>query len=287
MTSSVVAGALGEVLARAADADGYQRWADQIRHTGYCTRPIRLSGQSLTVEEATGAVTGVFDTAGEPDRMLLKACGSRRATVCRPCSEVYRVDSWHLVAAGLRGGKGIPDSVDRHPRLFVTLTAPSFGAVHSRREAAGKAQPCAPRRGRCPHGVRLGCGHRHRPDDPLLGQPLCPGCFDYAGAVLWNASVGELWRRTTIAIQRQLARLAGLPVRQLAQRGPARLHPRRRIPGPRPGPRPRRPASGRGTLPRAAGRVPAAARDVHRGPARRRGPRRGTSGRRAGARSGR
>jgi hypothetical protein len=184
MTSSVVAGALGEVLARAADADGYQRWADQIQHTGYCTRPIRLSGQSLTVEEATGAVTGVFDTAGEPDRMLLKACGSRRATVCRPCSEVYRVDSWHLVAAGLRGGKGIPDSVDGHPRLFVTLTAPSFGAVHSRREAAGKAQPCAPRRGHCPHGVRLGCGHRHRPDDPQLGQPLCPDCFDYAGAVL-------------------------------------------------------------------------------------------------------
>jgi hypothetical protein len=209
-------GALGDVLRRAADADGYQRWADQIRHTGYCTRPIRLSGHSLTVEETTGAIIGVFDTAGEPDRMLLKACGSRRATVCRPCSEVYRIDSWHLVAAGLRGGKGVPDTVDQHPRLFVTLTAPSFGAVHSRREAAGKAQPCATWRGHCPHGTRRGCGHRHPPDDPLLGQPLCPDCFDYAGAVLWNASVGELWRRTTIAIQRQLARLAGLPVRQLA-----------------------------------------------------------------------
>ena len=209
-------GALGDVLLRAADPDGYQRWADQIRHTGYCTHPIRLSGQSLTVEEATGAITSVFDTDGEPDRMLLKACGSRRATVCRPCSEIYRIDSWQLVAAGLRGGKGIPDTVDGHPRLFVTLTAPSFGAVHSRREVAGKVQPCASRRGHCPHGVRLGCGHRHRLDDPLVGQPLCPGCFDYAGAVLWNASVGELWRRTTIAIQRQLARLAGLPVRQLA-----------------------------------------------------------------------
>ncbi len=167
-------GALGDVLRRAADPDGYQRWADQIHHTGYCTHPIRLSGQSLTVEETTGAVTGVFDTGGEPDQMLLKACGSRRATVCRPCSEVYRIDSWHLVAAGLRGGKGIPDTVDRHPRLFVTLTAPSFGAVHSRREAAGKTQPCGTRRGHCPHGVRLGCGHRHRPGDPLVGQPLCP-----------------------------------------------------------------------------------------------------------------
>jgi hypothetical protein len=214
-------GTLGDVLRRAADPDGYQRWADQIRHTGYCTHPIRLCGQSLTVEEATGAITGVFDTDGEPDRMLLKACGSRRATVCRPCSQVYRVDSWHLVAAGLRGGKGIPASVERHPRLFVTLTAPSFGAVHSRREVAGQVQPCAPRRGRCPHGVHLRCGHRHHRDDPLLGQPLCPGCFDYTGAVLWNASVGELWRRTTIAVQRQLAQLAGLPVRQLA--GVARL----------------------------------------------------------------
>jgi hypothetical protein len=43
-----------------------------------------------------------------------------------------------------------------------------------------------------------------------------PGLFRLRGRRLWNASVGELWRRTTIAIQRQLARLAGLPVRQLA-----------------------------------------------------------------------
>jgi hypothetical protein len=48
-----------------------------------------------------------------------------------------------------------------------------------------------------------------------LGQPLCPECFDYDGAVLWNAVAPELWRRTTIAIRRQLARLSKVPVRQL------------------------------------------------------------------------
>jgi hypothetical protein len=193
----------------------------QVRHAGYCTRPVRLTGRTLTVDETSGEVQRVFDTRDQPDGMLLKACGSRRASVCAPCSEVYRADSWHLVAAGLRGGKGVPGSVDRHPRLFVTLTAPSFGAVHSRREIAGIPQACASHRGRCPHGRRRGCWRHHGDTDHQLGRPLCGDCFDYSGAVLWNASVGELWRRTTIAIQRQLARLAGVPVRDI--RGLVRL----------------------------------------------------------------
>ena len=33
------------------------------------------------------------------------------------------------------GGKGIPESVVEQPVIFLTLTAPSFGAVHA--EAAG------------------------------------------------------------------------------------------------------------------------------------------------------
>jgi len=37
-----------------------------------------------------------------------------------------------LVAAGIRGGKGVDPDVTEHPQLFVTLTAPSFGAVHTR-----------------------------------------------------------------------------------------------------------------------------------------------------------
>jgi hypothetical protein len=72
--------------------------------------------------------------------------------------------------------------------------------------------PCHPYRqgARCPHGTRAGCWHRHDPDDPRLGEPLCPGCYDAQAQVLWNALAPELWRRTTIAVQRALARLVGL-----------------------------------------------------------------------------
>jgi len=58
--------------------------------------------------------------------------------------------------------------------------------------------------------VRDGCWHRHDEDDPRLGEPLCPSCYDAEAQVLWNALAPELWRRTTIAVQRALGRLVGL-----------------------------------------------------------------------------
>jgi hypothetical protein len=68
--------------------------------------------------------------------------------------------------------------------------------------------PCHPYRqgARCPHGRRAGCWHRHAQDDPRLGEPLCPSCYDAEAQVLWNALAPELWRRTTIALHRALAR---------------------------------------------------------------------------------
>ena len=79
--------------------------------------------------------------------------------------------------------------------------------------------PCHPYRqgARCPHGARDGCWHRHDADDPRLGEPLCPSCYDAAAQVLWNALAPELWRRTTIAVQRALARLVGLDEAGLRQ----------------------------------------------------------------------
>ena len=40
-------------------------------------------------------------------------------------------------------------------------------------------------------------------------KPLCPDCYDYEGAVLFNAGVSELWRRTTIYALRALGALLG------------------------------------------------------------------------------
>jgi hypothetical protein len=50
---------------------------------------------------------------------------------------------------------------------------------------------------------------RHADDDPLLGQPLCWECYDYASHVVWQWWAPELWRRFTIALRRALARHLG------------------------------------------------------------------------------
>ncbi len=103
--------------------------------------------------------------------------------------------------------------------MFATLTAPSFGPVHSRRMRGKTVLPCRPRRDhkerRCPHGRDISCPRRHNEDDPRLGRPLCPDCYDYEAAVLFNVYAGKLWRRFTTYLPRHLARRAGLTQQQL------------------------------------------------------------------------
>ena len=200
-------------------ADDFTRWEHQIAHTGYCTHPVRLAGRIDAVDLATGELRPVYTTTDEPGGVLLTPCGNRRESVCPPCSQTYKRDARQLVRAGLAGGKGIPESIAAHPCVFATLTAPSFGPVHSRRQRGKTILPCRPRRDaaqrRCPHGRDISCPVRHHDADPRLGRPLCPDCYDYTAAVLFNACVPELWRRFTISLPRQLARLAGITQCQL------------------------------------------------------------------------
>jgi hypothetical protein len=44
--------------------------------------------------------------------------------------------------------------------------------------------------------------------DPRLGQPLCHDCYDYNHHVVFNQQAGELWRRTSEIIRKQLHRTA-------------------------------------------------------------------------------
>jgi hypothetical protein len=188
-----------------------------VAATGYCGHPVRLRGRVDHADPQTGEVRTVYSTDREPDATLLKACGNRRASVCPSCSATYQADQFQLLAAGLRGGKGVPETVAGHPRLFVTFTAPSFGQVHTRRAQGLLVYPCHPYRqgARCPHGRRLGCWQRHDDDDPKLGEPLCARCYQAGAQVLWNALAGRLWSRTTIYLYRALAQLAGLPEAEL------------------------------------------------------------------------
>jgi hypothetical protein len=59
------------------------------------------------------------------------------------------------------------------------------------------------------------CLERHAQGDPRIGQALCPDCYDYEAAALWNASLGALWRRTITYLPRELAALGGLSVAAL------------------------------------------------------------------------
>ena len=201
---------VAEAIARA--GPGYDRWMEQVTATGYCAHPVRLRGRVEHADRATGEVRSVYSTDREPDATLLKACGNRRVSVCPSCSATYQADSFQLLAAGLRGGKGVPETVAHHPRLFVTFTAPSFGQVHTRKAQGLLVFPCHPyRHGQtCPHGRRAGCWQRHDADDPRLGEPLCARCYQAGAQVLWNALAGRLWSRTTIYLYRALAQLAGL-----------------------------------------------------------------------------
>jgi hypothetical protein len=208
---------LAGLIERAARPD-FARFQAQLRSSGYCARPVRLQGHIGTC--GGGGRRRVWSTDSEPDGILRKACGNRREAVCPSCAERYRQDAYHLIAAGLRGGKGVPDAVTAHPAVFVTLTAPSFGFAHTRSVGLdGRPRRCRPRRDAptCEHGVRLSCGQLHADDDPRLGEPLCPDCFDHTGAVAWNNTLSELWRRTTIYLPRVMARHVDLTQQRLRE----------------------------------------------------------------------
>ncbi|WP_226900765.1 replication initiator [Nonomuraea phyllanthi] len=197
----------------------YDRWASQIKRTGGCRQPIHLRGKVEHYDQATGRLLHRYTTRTEPNGVLRVPCKTRRASRCPACAEVYRADTYQLVRAGLVGGKGVPETVSAHPCLFVTLTAPSFGEVHARREKNGKVLPCHARRDAetCPHGRVMSCTKRHSAHDQRLGEPLCPDCYDYDGSVLFNAISPELWRRFTLALRRRFARLNGLTVKALRE----------------------------------------------------------------------
>jgi hypothetical protein len=116
--------------------------------------------------------------------------------------------------------------VRAHPKVFATFTAPSFGPVHNRR--------------------RCRCGTTHPEDSEVLGTPLDPARYDYAGAVLFNNHAGDLWRLFSIHLRRTVARMAGLTqaafadharvsfakVAEFQRRGAVHFHAIVRIDGP-------------------------------------------------------
>jgi hypothetical protein len=211
-TAALSSQTVEEIVDRAGRPD-FDRWAEQVARCGHCSRLVRLRGR-IEHRSANGRQVA-YSTESEPDRVLLIRCGNRRAAVCPSCSYEYAGDMWQLLYAGAAGGrKGVPKSIRSHPLVFVTLTAPGFGPVHTTRtDRFARSAHCRPAHGTprlCPHGRPSWCTAIHTEDDPRLGQPLCPDCYDYPAHIAFNWAAPELWRRFTITLRRILARTTGL-----------------------------------------------------------------------------
>jgi hypothetical protein len=211
----------GQALLRAGEA-GYFGWLDHVQAAAGCTRPVRLAGDVYTVRRTgtdTAEIIGHRSTTAMPDMAIYKACGNRRHTLCPSCARTYQADAFQLLRAGLIGGKGVPDTVAKHPAVFATLTAPGFGTVHTRHvkvhtcarkdRCTCRPEPCHARRntGLCEHGRPAVCWRRHAITDSELGRPLCLDCYDHDRHAVFNAFAGTLWHRTKQAIERYLAHL--------------------------------------------------------------------------------
>ncbi len=187
-----------QLTARITSPD-FQEWRAKVYASGGCAQPIRLTGSGALVDP-DGTI--IYERSGE----LFAPCGNRRASVCPACSDRYAADAFHLLRAGVSGGhKQIPTTVADRPRVFLTLTPPSFGPVHTRRVTRTGAV------------IGCRCGEHHHPDDPRIGGPVHPDTYDYVGSVLWQAHAGQLWHRFTIALRRALAQRLGVPGRLFAE----------------------------------------------------------------------
>lgn len=135
-------------------------------------------------------------------------CGSRIASSCVSCAELYRGD-WAAIA---RSGVFEPGA-EAFAFYLLTLTAPSFGRVHRvPRSAVSKRKRC-------------GCGVTHDAGDvDLRGVPLDPDAYDYLGQVAWNRDAGSLWDRTRRRMRDRWDSSEFFVVREWQDRGVLHLH---------------------------------------------------------------
>jgi hypothetical protein len=91
---------------------GFERWHQMVAGTGGCTtQPIRLVGDSMTVDTSTGEVLDTYSTRDEPTEYLLVACGNRRASRCElghTCSATAATSPPSHAATPQRSARCVP-----------------------------------------------------------------------------------------------------------------------------------------------------------------------------------
>ena len=223
---------------------GPRRWPG----SGTAPAPIRLRGRSETVDTTTGEIVSTYTSEQEPLGVTHVRCGNRRASECPSCSRLYAADMFQLIRAGVAGGKTRAGVGGREP---AGVRHPDRALVRAGARPARPGPPLPPahrqRRDVVDTAGHAACRADHGEDDPLLGQPLCGDCYDYASHVVWQWWAPDLWRRFTIALHRLVAKHLGVPANRLAEvatvqyakvaeyqlRGAVHFHALVRLDGPR------------------------------------------------------
>lgn len=115
-------------------------------------------------------------------------CMSRDPRICQGCADLNRYYNKRLIGSGCNVSEA--DSITSEMLIgyefyFVTLTAPSFGKVHT-----------VPSRETSPRRV-CSCGQTHDFGDPRKGTPVDWKRYRYFDQVDWNRASSELFKRTT------------------------------------------------------------------------------------------
>lgn len=143
----------------------------------------------------------------------LVRCGSRLASKCPGCSSIH-VGDWQAIIRS-----GVFNTATGCRFFLLTLTAPSFGAVHRVVHTGRKPKSCS-------------CGLRHDPihDSHLRGIPLDLARYGYAGQVEWNATSARLWDATRARLRLLMPGFEYAAVREWQARGAIHLHVLLRVP---------------------------------------------------------
>jgi hypothetical protein len=84
----------------------------EVRAAGMAVAPGDVAGRVDYLDAATGQVLRHYSTTREPGGVphVAGETGETRQESCYPaCAEIYGVDTYQLVRAGLIGGKGVPE----------------------------------------------------------------------------------------------------------------------------------------------------------------------------------
>ena len=170
-----------ELLARVSQPE-YQQWLNHAAGARGCSHPVRLSGEITAIDPATGELVRRVATGTMPDGVLYVPCGTRRASICPACAEIYRRDARQIIRQGSTAAKAYQPTSPRIRAVFVTLTAPASD-LSTPRIAGPGGKSCAAVRAVKPSSARTAATSpaptgTKRPTTSL-GKPLCPDCYDY------------------------------------------------------------------------------------------------------------